>query len=201
MGMTCSLHRVSVDEVEQVRKNPDTLARVLGFDQGPRVREVRPKGILGFLLRLTPITITEVDPDAPETINYVPDTNKEFDLEKAWNGLHFLFTGTSDEGREPSCFLLKGGEGVDDEGLARALSPDQVKRFAAFLASLTPDQLRGRFDAKRMMKLEIYPEIWDRPVSDDENTLEWLIAYFTDLQSFVQRVADDGDAIVVYLST
>jgi len=201
MGMTCSLHRVSVDEVAQLRKNTDTLATVLGFDQGPRVREVRPKGILGFLLRLTPVTITEVDPDAPETLNYVPDTTKELDLEKAWNGLHYLFTGTSDEGREPACFLMKGGEDVDDEGLARALSPDQVKRFAAFLSSLTPDQLRGRFDAKRMMKLEIYPEIWDRPVTDDENTLEWLIAYFTDLQSFVQRVADDGDAIVVYLST
>jgi hypothetical protein len=96
--------------------------------------------------------------------------------------------------------LIKGGEDVDDEGLARALSPDQVKRFAAFLASLTPEQLRGRFDAKRMMELEIYPEIWDRPVRGGENPLEWLIDYFTGLQSFVQRVADDGDAIVVHLS-
>jgi hypothetical protein len=30
MGMTCSLHRVPVGEVEQLRKNPDTLQKVLG---------------------------------------------------------------------------------------------------------------------------------------------------------------------------
>jgi hypothetical protein len=200
MGMTCSLHRVSVGEIEHLRTNPESLGKVLGFDEGPRVREVRPKGILGFLLRLTPVKITEVDPDAPETVNYVPDPNKEVDLEKSWHGLHFLFTGTSDEGPEPACFLMKGGEDVDDEGLARALNPGQVKRFATYLSSLTPDQLRGRFDAKRMMELEIYPEIWDRPVSGDENVLEWLIAYSTELQSFVQRVADDGDAVIVHLA-
>lgn len=200
MGMTCSLHRVSVGELDNLRANPDTLEKVLGFDEGPRIREVRPKGILGFLLRLTPVKITEVDPDAPETLNYVPDHNKEVDLEKSWHGLHFLFTGTSDEGSEPACFLIKGGEDVDDEGLARALNPDQVKRFATYLSSLTADQLRGRFDAKRMMELEIYPEIWDRPVRGDENALEWLIAYSAELRSFVQRVAADGDAIIVHLA-
>lgn len=200
MGMTCSLHRVSLGELEQLRTNPDMLEKVLGFDAGPRVRDVRPKGILGFLLRLTPVKITEVDPDAPETLNYVPDPNREIDIEKSWHGLHFLFTGTSDEGGEPACFLIKGGEDIDDEGAARALSPEQVKRFATFLGSLTPERLRDRFDVKRMMELEIYPDIWDRPVSGDENPLEWLIAYFTELQSFVQRVANDGHAIIVHTS-
>jgi hypothetical protein len=51
-----------------------------------------------------------------------------------------------------------------------------------------------------MMQLEIYPEIWDRPVSGDENPREWLIACFIGLQAFIQRIADDGDAIVVHVS-
>ena len=88
---------------------------------------------------------------------------------------------------------------MDDEGLARALTPDQVKRFATFLASLTPEQLRSRFDAKRMMKLEIYPEIWDRPEETDWPRT-FLFDAYSELRDFVGRVARDGDAMVVCIS-
>jgi hypothetical protein len=199
MGMTCSLHRLTREEVEDLIRNPDDIREVLRLDQGPPVREVKPKGLLGFLLRLTPITITEVDPDAPPT-DWIPDPEKEIDIEKAWHGLHFLFTGTSDEGEEPACYLLKGGEALDDDGCGRALRPDQVRRFAQFVSALHPGDLRRRFDAKRMMELEIYPGIWDRPVTEDEDPKEWLIGCFTAVQSFVQRAAAAGDAMVVYVS-
>jgi hypothetical protein len=52
MGMTCSLHRLSSVEIDALIRNPDEMTRVLGLDDG----------LLGFLLRLTQITISEVDP-------------------------------------------------------------------------------------------------------------------------------------------
>lgn len=198
--MTCSLHRLSSAEIDALIRNPDDMTRVLGLDDGPRVREVRPKGILGFLLRLTPITISEVDPDAPDIGAHARDPEKSIDIEKAWHGLHFLFTATADEGTEPACYIVKGGEDLDDEGFGRALRPAQVKQFADFLTSLIVADLEGRYDAKRMTALEIYPDtIWNRRAPDDDS-LRWLLDSFQELRAFVTRAADAGDGLVVHIS-
>lgn len=176
------------------------MTRVLGLDDGPRVREVRPKGILGFVLRLMPITISEVDPGAPDVGARARDLEKSIDIEKAWHGLHFLFTATADEGTEPACYIVKGGEDLDDEGFGRALRPAQVKQFADFLTSLTVADLEGRYDAKRMTALEIYPDtIWNRR-SPDDDSLRWLLDRFQELRAFVKRAADAGDGLVVHIS-
>jgi hypothetical protein len=198
--MTCSLHRMSSADIEALIRNPDDMTRVLGLDDGPRVREVRPKGILGFLLRLTPITISEVDPDAPEPASRVSDPEKSIDIEKAWHGLHFLFTGTADDGAEPACYIVKGGEDLDDEGFGRALRPEQVRHFADFLTTLTAADLERRYDAKSMTALEIYPDtIWNRK-SADEASFQWLLASFQKLRAFVKRAADAGDGLVIHTS-
>lgn len=200
MGMTCSLHRLSSVEIDALIRNPDEMTRVLGLDDGPRVRQVRPKGILGFLLRLTPITISEVDPDAPDTASRVSDPEKSIDLEKAWHGLHFLFTGTADEGAEPACYIVKGGEDLDDEGFGRALRPAQVRHFADFLTTLTAADLERRYDATRMTALGIYPaEIWNRHPADDDS-FQWLLDSYEELRAFVQRAADTGDGLVIHIS-
>ena len=196
--MTCSLHRLTSAEIDSLIKDPATLEKVLGIDLGPPVREVRPKGIFGFLLRLTPITISEVDPNAPES-SFEIDPEKTIDIEKAWHGLHFLFTGTSKEATPPACYIWNGGEDVDDEGMARALRPTQVKHFAEFLDAVTPETLSKRFEPRRMMELQIYPEIWDRDPSEDD-ALQWLLSYFVDLKAFVRRAADNGDGLVIFIS-
>jgi hypothetical protein len=198
--MTCSLHWVSPAEIEQLIRDPGDMTRVLGLDAGLPVREVRPKGIVGFLLRLTPIMITEVDPDAPHSRSHAADPEKSIDIEKAWHGLHFLFTGSADEGQEPACYMVKGGEDLDDEGFARALRPEQVRRFADFLAGLTPFDLERRYDAKRMTMLKIYPDgIWNRTVPDDDPR-QWLIASFHELRTFVTRVAAADGGLVIHTS-
>ena len=200
MGLTCSLHQVSSGEIDRLIRNPDDMARMLGLDDGPRLREVRPKGILGFLLRLTPLSITEVDPDAPESGPRASDPEKSIDIEKAWQGLHFLFTGTGDEGEEPACYIVKGGEDLDEEGCGRALRPEQVRHFAGFLASLTASELERRYEPKRMTALEIYPDqIWHR-TPPHEDPLQWLLDTFQELRAFVSRAADAGDGLVIHIS-
>lgn len=201
MGMSCSLHRATAAEIEELIRNPDDLARFLGLDDGPPVREVRPKGLLGLLLRLTPITITEVDPDAPEWKAPAPDPEKSIDIDKGWHGLHFLLTGTADEGEEPACYIWKGGEALDDEGFGRALRPDQVRRFGAFLSTLSTADLERRYDHVRMTKLEIYPfDVWKPSATPDDSPFEWLLECFKDVQSFVDRAAAAGDGVIVHIS-
>lgn len=208
MGMTCGLVRAS--EADLLRLRADR-SRLPGFIQGdvwvPPTRRVQPKGILGWLLRLTPITIHEVDPDAvpPEGATLdLPDTH--LDLDKAWHPLHFLLTGTALEGEEPGCYLVRGGEElVDDDEMGyssiRALSPEQVSRFDGFLRNLSHDTLRQRFDYQRMVALAIYskPRAGRRAASADDE-LPHLLEAFDALQAFVADTATRGDGVIVYLT-
>ena len=205
MGMTGGLVRASVDEIGRLREHPSELPDFLDCGiWAPPVREVRPKGILGWLLRLTPISITEVDPTA------VPPPGAEdgpmrphIDLDKAWEPLHFLLTGTAMEGKEPACFLASGGEELGDEDLGytsiRALTPDQVAAFDRHLAALTTDELRRRFDVKRMVELRIYPKSRGKTTSDEE-TLKHLLETFEELRLFVRETAAEGRGAIAYLS-
>jgi hypothetical protein len=206
MGMTGGLVRASETDIRRLRADRSSLP---GFIEGdvwaPPVRRVRAKGILGWLLRVAPVSIEEVDPDAvpPEGATLVESAH--LDLDKAWQPLHFLLTGTAWEGEEPGCYLVRGGEELaDDDELAyssvRALTPDQVSRFDEFLRNLSHETLRERFDPQRMVALEIYskPRARERAVSHDE--VPHLLETFDALQSFAAVTAKGGDGAVVYLT-
>jgi hypothetical protein len=207
MGMTCTLRRASAADIERLRAAPDEVADFL-FPQhsAPLVVTVPPPpGPLGWILRLLPITVTQVDPNyvAPEHPPAADD--RGLDLDKSWHGLHFLFTGTAWEGQEPGCFLVRGGEEIgdeDSESQPRVLDANQVRQFSAFLSSLSAVEFEHRFDPERMTALEIYPErIWKRdPAAHGESTFEYLRQAFDDLRPFVGAAAEQGDAIIVSLS-
>jgi hypothetical protein len=127
----------------------------------------------------------------------------ELDIDKAWHGIHFLLTGTAWEGSFPLNFIVSGGKEIGDVdvgyGPARALMSDDVRTLDAALEPLTTEELERRFDAKQMTKLQIYPEIWDRD-PDEDDSLGYLIEYYTDLRDFVRRTAERGHGLLVYLN-
>ena len=202
MGMYGSLRRVTLADAERLRTDQRVLEWFL-FGEPPIVVEDRLPGVLGFLLRFTPIKVQRSEPAPPSDNPLWPPAGpgEQVDLDKAWHGLHFLLTGTDDGGTEPANYLTEGGEylGDDDDVQARLLRPDQVRALAAYLATLDGDELTRRFDPERMMKLRIYPEIWDRPEETDAPRA-FLFDAFSELRDFVGRVARDGDAIVVCIS-
>ena len=98
MGMTGGLYRASEAEIEALLAEPETAGEFIERSiWAPPVKTVRPKGLFGWLLRLTPITIQENDPTAVRPPDF--QDRPHCDLEKTWHGLHFLFTGTAWEGR------------------------------------------------------------------------------------------------------
>ncbi|MFO0814932.1 MAG: YfbM family protein [Gemmatales bacterium] len=123
-------------------------------------------------------------------------------LEKAWHGLHFLFTGTAWEGEKPANFLVAGGTevGAVDVGYgpARAYTSGEVASIAAFLETIDEMKLRSRFNGDRMMELEIYPTIWDRSQEEDD-TQGYLLEYFAELVSFVNATCTRRYGMVTYL--
>jgi hypothetical protein len=208
MGMTGGLVRATEADIRRLRADPSRLpAFIDGETWAPPVRRVQPKGILGWLMRLTPVTIEEVDPDAvPPDGAKLDAPESHLDLDKAWQPLHFLLTGTAWEGEEPGCYLVRGGEeliGADQLGYSsiRALTPGQICRFDEFLRSLSGDTLRGRFDYQKMVALGIYakPRSRERPPSNDDQVIHLLEA-FDALQSFVAATTKTGDGAIVYLT-
>ena len=135
MGMTGGLVRASVEELARLREHPSELREFLDCGVwAPPNREVRPKGVFGWLLRLTPVRIYENDEDA------VPPPGTEggalrpnIDLDKAWEPLNFLLTGTAFEGDEPACYLACGGEELADE------DPDDEQETYSSIRALTPE--------------------------------------------------------------
>jgi hypothetical protein len=204
MGMTAGLYRASEAEIQTLLAKPETVGDFIDRSTwAPPVKTVRPKGLLGWLLKLTPITIQENDPTAVRPANF--HDRPHCDLEKTWHGLHFLFTGTAREGSEPACYLIRGGEALGDAdelgySVLQAVRPAETRAFSAFLASLTRQDLERRFDAGRMMTLEIYPETWARKSSDRHSEFSCLLDSFDDLQTFVGDTARAGDGLVGYVT-
>ena len=215
MGITCGLVRASLEEIARLLEHPAELPEFLDCGiWAPPNREVRSTGILGWLLRLTPVRIYENDPDAVPPSGAEHDALRpNVDLDKAWQSLHFLLTGTALEGEEPACYLARGGEelveqldddlGDEESGYSsiRVLTPEQVAAFNRHLSSLTIDELRRRFDVNRMVELRIYVKrrITKAP-TDDDRTLDHLIEAFEDLRTFVRETAATGAGAIAYLT-
>ena len=210
MGMTCGLVRATEHEIAHLRTNPQEIVSFIDGDEwAPPQREVRHKGLAGWLLRLTPIRVYEVDPDAVAPKREQADASeRHLDLDKGWHPLHFLLTGTAWEGAEPECYLVRGGEEFvdrldsDDTGYSsiRALTVSDVRRFAASLNTVSADTLRQRFDVQKMIDLDIYPKPRTKQSSSREGELEHLVELFEHLRTFVEQSARDGQALIVYVT-
>jgi hypothetical protein len=196
MGMTGGLYRASADEIQKLLDEPESIEQFVEASMwAPPSREVRPKGILGWLLRLTPVRVYESDPDAEPPPGYDPANDRAHcDLEGVWDGLHFLFTGTAWEGDEPACYLICGGAeiGEADElgySVLQALSPAKVQQFAAFLRGLSHQELERRFNPARMTELGV-----------DNRTMDHLLAAFDELRAFVDATVEAKAGAVVYVT-
>jgi hypothetical protein len=121
-------------------------------------------------------------------------------LAKEWHGLHYLLCGEVESGESILSKAVLGGKilGDDDEGFsgygpARFLEPREVVALHEALSQ--PDlesEARGRFDAAKMNKLQIYPG-W-RAEDVDE-----LLTSFHNLREFYANATTGGKAIVTCL--
>lgn len=175
MGMICVLRRASPGDLQQLLRDPELITSFLHEDDHDEL---------------------PAPPPLPWSERAEDDTT---DLDKAWHGLHYLFTGTAWEGEAPSGLLLNGGEQIGDVdvgmGPARALRPDDVRRFAEFLAPLDQGTLRDRFDPGKMVALDIYPaRLW----GSDDDPFGYLWEHFQVLRDFVAGAARRGDGLVIF---
>ncbi|MDM7921537.1 MAG: YfbM family protein [Pyrinomonadaceae bacterium] len=200
MGMVLGLVSIDGEGLSKVIADPPLIWRVIAPDVPDYYNEARGiKQNTSWFARLFGGGQSEPQPESAPMIEPIED----IDLDKAWHGIHYLLTKTAWAGDPPLDFLVQGGEEIGDidvgYGTARAFQPQNVKAIRDALAEIYAETLRSRFDPAEMIRLEIYPAIWDRE-PDDDDTFSYCAEYFDVLKSFVVRAADRNAGIIVYLT-
>lgn len=166
-------------------------------------------GMIGNFVRLPETDLKKLlaDPGSIHGYLYPEDEDEprevaELDVDKAWQGIHWLLTGTAWEGDGPEAFIIQGGQQVGDEdvgyGPARGFTAEEVRAIAGALRGLTSEILHARFDPQAMEAADIYPTgIW---VDEGDEAFEYLDTYFEQLRSFVLGAAGEGEAMLVYVA-
>ena len=121
-------------------------------------------------------------------------------LNKAWHAIHFVLTGSRLQGDEPLNFLVSEGTPVGEVdvgfGPARVLTSGQVRRIAAALASVDPDEIARRVDLHKFDAEAIYPGNWQR----NGYGTDYVVSNYREMRELITRTADQGHGLVLYIN-
>jgi hypothetical protein len=193
MGMYLELTAVTDGTIERLHADPPLVWQLVTPDEPERVAAARAESQRrpGLLARLFGRGAAQPPEPAPPPLELGPgegDLGELGDMEKTWHGVHYLLTGTAWEGRPPLNFLLAGGREVDIEvGQAPVLTYThaETRAIATALSEVSDAELRARYDPAEMMRLEIYPEVWDRGSEEDRDNLINSVASLRELLGIV----------------
>ena len=202
MGMVLGLTTLADANIERLLTDPPLVWKVVAPDEPDIYQQARrdaskPSFFSGMFGRKDP------PPPEPQPLMLAESEGISTDVDKAWHGIHYLLTGSADEGEKPWSFLVSGGREVGDidigYGPARVFTAAETKSIYQALTSLSEDDLRARFNPDEMTAKDIYPEIWSRG-SPDDDTIGYLVEYFRLLRGFLQQAVDAEVGMVVVLS-
>lgn len=123
------------------------------------------------------------------------------EIDKAWDGVNFLLTGSiigdSDHHLGKVLFSMQYIDESQDLGYGPAcyVSVAQVKELSREISQITPEELRKKYDPKKMAELELYPGGWE------ENDMpDYLVENFKIVQNVYSSAANNDQAIITFLS-
>lgn len=150
-------------------------------------------------LRAFDLTDDDVVEDMVDAIeDWQDDIDILLDIDKMWDGLHFLFTGHSSD-EAPGTVLSQavlGETAFDTYDYIATTSPDVVKSIVTALRDFDVETALDNLSREACQQAELYPDIWN----DDEEweeILEELRAYFHHMLAFYERAASTGEHVLV----
>ncbi len=196
-GMTWSARAIDPSLIGALKSDSKLLDQTLFGDQPPLFTEkLKKEGRVDFSDKRIR---DEVQAWAEKRKAEVGDT--EIDIDKAWNGIHYLLTGSVESNGTLASKVIMGGEDIGLDrgyGPAQLLKPAEVKAIAQLLDGTTPDILRQRFKPKEMTRADVYPGvIWER---DGDEALRYVLDYYKKLVTFYKRAAERGQAVILVIS-
>jgi hypothetical protein len=128
------------------------------------------------------------------------DGSERLVLNKAWHAIHYALTGSRLGGDDPLNFLVDEGTTVGEVdvgfGPARVLTSEQVRRIAAALAPIAPEDIRKRVDVAQLDRDAIYPGQWQR----NGMGVEYVVSNYRQMRELMLRLAERGQGAVLYIN-
>ena len=163
-------------------------------------------GMVGKFAAVTPKQLQSLIDEPSQTVDFLyskevdDKPTGQLDIDKAWQGIHFLLTG---EPYSNESFLAKaifGGTEVGDDvgfGSARYLTPEEVNQVAVALRDVSTEDLAERYIPRAFEEANIYPAgIWE---SEGSVALDYLLSNYESMAAFYELVAARGDAILLFI--
>ena len=128
--------------------------------------------------------------------------NKLYDIDKMWDGLHFLLTGVSAsqpiEGDKLSESIVGvnvfNSEDENSDFIAYTKLVD-LPKIIEVLTNVDLDKLRTEFNPSSFSKAEIYPDIWNNEEKDD--LFNEMVQHYTNLLSFYKKALEEKANVIV----
>ncbi|HBP22375.1 MAG TPA: hypothetical protein DEA08_31915 [Planctomycetes bacterium] len=118
------------------------------------------------------------------------------DLDKNWNGLHYLITGSVRGGPQPqSSAILGGGTWVGEDDAVKLLTPNEVREVAGALLVLTSGDLLRNWPPGFFARIRLY---FHGPY--DEEARDELLALFAELRDYYAAAAEAGQGMLLVLA-
>ncbi len=160
-------------------------------------------GMVGCFRALskTEIQRVQLDPDAVMELLDSEGGEETYtvDVDKAWQAIHYMLTGTAEAGEAPASLAVLGGTEIGEDigyGPPRILLPAEVKQVADFLEALPPEAFAQRYAPKAMDAAGVYPEIW---VRDGADGLAYILEWYQVLRAFYLDARLRQDGVLLWL--
>ncbi len=166
-------------------------------------------GMIANLLRVSAEELTSYLEDSSlleqklDAIYDDEDNETLTDLDKAWEGVLFLFTGESLANlvvsNHPFSQAIIGNDTLDEDqdlgfGPAQYLLPEKVNELNKYILAISDEELAARYNPEAMNELGIYPEAWD------DESLEYVLEYVGVLRDTYATAAANNEAIIAFIN-
>lgn len=125
------------------------------------------------------------------------DAGEIIDFDKAWNALHFMFTGNDAETDHPLSFFPNNPERIGTDngyGGPWVFTPTQVRAFAEALDALSDQDIEARYDPEEMVKHDVY--LADSFIDEGPEALEYIMQSVPALRTMMKQAAAEGASVV-----
>ena len=196
MAVLCSLRKTSAADLTYLRENPGEVVRYLFGEAGAQIPSPpKPRGFfasLGFG--------RGKDSEAAGERVFPREAGDAIDMEKSWEVVDYLLTGSSDPGPIPLHLFNRDWPVTLDVdvgyGNPMVLDAQEIGAFADELSSLSDDYIWARFDpvAIRDEKLEGADAIASQP----DEARAYLTSKLAELRRFASTCRAESAAAILY---
>lgn len=160
-------------------------------------------GMLGIYMMVDQETLDDLkkldSDDLIEKLDELEETNEIYDIDKLWDGLHFLLTGVSANSPVEGNKLSEAIVGInvfetDDDYFIGYTEKDELPGIYSAMKSVNIKELEEKFDPRILEKKKIYPNIWD--AGKKEELFKELINEYHDLLDFYNMALKKGMHVI-----